>query len=66
MNLEIFLPFDSKVDVRVFRGANCDSGHFFVVSKFRYRISMVKSSIARKNRFSIEKLNESHKTGIQA
>jgi hypothetical protein len=45
----------SILDVRSFRGADCDTDHYLVVEKIRERLAMIKRPVT--DRFNIKKLN---------
>jgi hypothetical protein len=51
----------SALDVRAFRGENCDTDHYLVVAKVRGRLAVIKQTKHRfhMERFSLKKLNES-------
>jgi hypothetical protein len=49
------------LDVRSFRGADCDTNHCLVVAKLRERISVSKQTITANfdlERFNLKKLND--------
>jgi hypothetical protein len=50
----------NTLDVRSLRGAECDSGHYLVVAKFRKRLAMSKRMGKKKDveRFNLKQLNE--------
>jgi len=50
----------SVLDVRVFRGADCDTDHYLVVAKVRERLAVSKQAAQRFDgeRFNLKKLNE--------
>jgi hypothetical protein len=50
----------SILDVRFFRGADCDSHHYLVVAKVRERLAVGKRMVKKMNveRFNLKQLNE--------
>jgi hypothetical protein len=50
----------SILDVRFFRGADCDSEHYLVVSKVRERLEVNKRMVKKMDieRFNLKQLNE--------
>jgi hypothetical protein len=50
----------SILDVRYFRGADCDSDHYLVVAKVRERMAVSKRMVKKMDveRFNLKQLNE--------
>jgi hypothetical protein len=50
----------SILDVRSFRGADCDSDHYLVVAKLRDRLAVIKRMVKKMDmqRFNLKHLNE--------
>ena len=50
----------SVLDVQSFRGAECDTDHYLVVSKVRERLAVRKQATQKSNggRFNLRKLND--------
>jgi hypothetical protein len=50
----------SILDIRSFRGADCDSAHYLVVAKVRERLAVSKRMVKKMDldRFNLKQLNE--------
>jgi hypothetical protein len=50
----------SILDVRSFRGADCDSGHYLAVAKVRDRVAVSKRMVKKMDveKFNLKQLNE--------
>ena len=50
----------SIIDVRIFRGTDCDTDHYLVVTKFRERLALKKQTTQKSDggRFNLRKLND--------